>query len=271
MSIGLNRSILDKFYTKTEIVKLCIDYFDNYIKLNGDDIIIEPSAGCGNFTNEILNRYKNKCISYDIKPESDKIINQDYLSLDVSMFNNKNICIIGNPPFGRQSSLAKKFIKKSCEISSIIAFILPKSFKKDSMQKCFDLYFNLVTCIDLPKNSFIIDDKEYDVPCVFQIWKKCLTTREILSAEIPKYYNFVKISENPDFSFRRVGVYAGKLDDNYKDKSIQSHYFIKLNNNIDKDEFKKKFNSIKFNTDNTVEPKSISKMELIHILNEMVR
>ena len=48
-----------------------------------------------------------------------------------------NLHFIGNPPFGRQSSLAKKFIKHicSCDKTKTIAFILPKSFKKDSLKK----------------------------------------------------------------------------------------------------------------------------------------
>ena len=49
--------------------------------------------------------------------------------------NSRKIHVIGNPPFGRQSSLAIKFIKKSCSFSDTISFILPKSFKKDSMKK----------------------------------------------------------------------------------------------------------------------------------------
>ena len=51
--------------------------------------------------------------------------------------NYKNIHIIGNPPFGRQSSLAIKFIKKSCEFCDTLSFILPKSFKKESLKKHF--------------------------------------------------------------------------------------------------------------------------------------
>ena len=35
---------------------------------------------------------------------------------------------IGNPPFGPQSSLAKKFIKESCEFCETIAFVSSKEF-----------------------------------------------------------------------------------------------------------------------------------------------
>ena len=41
---------------------------------------------------------------------------------------------------------------------------------------------------------------------------------------------FVKKTENPDISFRRVGVNAGNIDKKFDDKSINSHYFIKFTN-----------------------------------------
>lgn len=37
--------------------------------------------------------------------------------------------------------------------------------------------------------------------------------------------------ENPDISFRRIGVYTRKIDNIIDDKNIQSHYFIKFLNN----------------------------------------
>ncbi len=72
-------------------------------------------------------------------PEHDEIIKQNYLELNYTKMREdfNKIHIIGNPPFGRQSSLAIKFIKKCCEFSNSISFILPKSFKKESMRKSF--------------------------------------------------------------------------------------------------------------------------------------
>ena len=74
-------------------------------------------------------------LSYDIAPEKEYIEKQDYLELDISKMTSTTYHVIGNPPFGRQSSLAKKFIKKTCKYASSISFILPKSFKKESFQK----------------------------------------------------------------------------------------------------------------------------------------
>lgn len=181
-----------------------------------------------------------------------------------------NIHIIGNPPFGRQSSLAIQFIKKCCEFANTISFILPKSFKKNSMQKHFPLNYHLIFEINLPENSFLVNDKETDVPCVFQIWQYKKEKRKIIKNLIPINFKFVNKSENPDISFRRVGVNAGKIMKDIEDKSIQSHYFIKFTNSLTIDQNLKKLTSIKFNDDNTVGPKSISKQELIKEFNELL-
>ena len=79
----------------------------------------------------------------------------------------------------------------------------------------------------------------------------------------------LKKKKNPDFSLRRVGVYASKIDSN-TDKSTESHYFIKLNDDVNKELFLEKYSKLVFDTDNTVGPKSISKQEFIAKLNNCV-
>ena len=109
------------------------------------------------------------------------------------------------------------------------------------------------------------------MPCVFQIWLKKNINREIQEKLKPNKYEFVKINENPDISFRRVGVYAGKIDTYIEDKSIQSHYFIKFDSNIFTEQLLKKLNIITYSCkDNTAGPKSISKQELIKEFNNVV-
>lgn len=262
---GKHRNIIDKFYTKPEVAKYCIQEFQKYITIEEDDFVIEPSAGNGSFLENLYSLHISKNIySFDIEPEHEKITKQDFLTLDHTKFpKNNKIHIIGNPPFGRQSSLAKKFIKFSCNFVDSIGFILPKSFKKESLQSSFPLQFHLMSSIDLPENSFLLNDKEYDVPCIFQIWTKQSMEREIVSIEKPDFFEYVKKSESPDLSFRRVGVYAGKIDKDYISKSEQSHYFLKFNSDTDIDKFIDTYCKIvKFEFDNTAGPKSISKKEL---------
>lgn len=270
---GLKRNTIDKYYTDLSYVTKCIENIKNYLSIQKDEIIVEPSAGNGSFINDIKSitcEYK----FYDIEPEHHEILKQDYLLLDTSQFvgKYKSIHVIGNPPFGRQASLASKFIKKSCEFASSISFILPKSFKKDSMKSKFDEAFHLIFEEDVPSNSFIVNGKLHDVPCVFQIWKRENIPRAKVEKHVPHGFEFVKKNEAHDISFRRVGVYAGKIDTETDSLSEQSHYFIKFTNNKTKKENvdKLKQGKIEFKTNNTVGPKSISKQELIEEFNKVL-
>jgi hypothetical protein len=276
---GLKRKDTDKYYTKLGTAKQCLDKFLSFIPIHQNDIIIEPSAGAGVFYFLLKSLYQNTK-GYDILPDHEEIIKQDYLELETpNKTGTQKIHVIGNPPFGKQSSLAKKFIKKSASFCDTIGFILPKSFKKDSFQSVFPLKFHLIYSFDLPDNSFEVNGISYDVPCCFQIWMKKEEERVIKPKIKPDGYLFVKKNENPDLSFRRVGVYAGKLSKETKNKSEQSHYFIKVDGNaqcehraLNIDDFVRAYSqTIKFDHNNSVGPKSISKNELIEKLNMLVQ
>ena len=154
--------------------------------------------------------------------------------------------------------------------SNSISFILPKSFKKESMKKHFSQNFHLIYETDLSENSFLVNNIDCDVPCVFQIWKYKNEIRNNIIKIEPLNFKFVNKQDNPDISFRRVGVYAGNIMKEINDKSIQSHYFIKFTNNKTLEENIEKLKSVKFEFNNTVGPKSISKPELINEFNKLL-
>jgi len=260
-NVGLKRNTIDKFYTKPTIVNLCIEYIKNILNISPTDLIIEPSAGSGSFI-PAIKTLSNHHLFYDIAPAHAEVIKADFLTVPPPEITS-HIHVIGNPPFGKLSSLAKKFIKKSCSFANTISFILPKSVKKDSFKKTFPLNFHLIFEVDLPTNSFLVNNEEYDVPCIFQIWIKKDENREVPNILAPIGFQFVKKTEQPDISFRRVGVNAGKVSIETEDKSEQSHYFIKF----EMEDMLEKFQNLSFSFNNTVGPKSISKQELIQAVS----
>ena len=265
MSSGLNRDCIDKYYTSLTAVSKCIQLFKEHVHVYPDDIIVEPSAGSGAFLGVLSDMHPN-VIAFDIQPEGEGILKRDFLTVDLSP--DSRYHFVGNPPFGRQSSLAKKFIKRSCQYGQSVSFVLPKSFKKESFQKTFPLNFHLIVNEDLPPYSFELDGRPWDVPCVFQIWERRGCDREVAERVEPTYWRYVKKDEDPDLAFRRVGVYAGRMDREIESKSIQSHYFLKLD--IDVDEFMAKYESQDwFTGENTVGPRSISKTELNTVLESL--
>jgi hypothetical protein len=262
---GLKRDTLDKFYTKASVVEFCQFLVEDQLSIAAADLLIEPSAGNGAFL-PLFNHFSPNYHLYDLEPDHPSILQQDYLTLDIEPYilSTRKIHVIGNPPFGRQSSLAIKFIKKSCKFCHSLAFILPKSFKKDSLKKNFPLSFHLLSETDVPEKAFLVDGHEYNVPCVFQIWEKRAEMRPYIAKLEPIKFRFVQQTEEPDISFRRVGVNAGAIDThNLSEKSKQSHYFIQFTQGVLNEDTIPTLQAIQFVNNNTVGPRSISKQELI--------
>ena len=254
--------INDKFYTKSDISKLCIDM----LNLSDFDLIIEPSAGNGSFSKQIEN-----CIAYDLVPDDESIIQQDFFELDITQFKDKKTLTIGNPPFGVQNNLAIAFFNKAAQYSDTIAFILPKSFMKESIQRKLDLSFHLDNYIELPYNSFLLNGEEYGVNCVFQIWKKKNIKRIVKKKNV--CYSYIEFGNINDFDFivRRVGGNAGKayILKEGETVSTQSNYFIKNKTSLSNEALVDIINGIKMDAVNySVGPKSLSKIELIEYLEE---
>lgn len=153
-----NRLKDDKYYTSAELANYCIDQVYKIVGKENIDEIIEPSAGNGSFSNQIKG-----CIAYDIDPEHESIVQQDYLKLGLN-YKPKRL-IIGNPPFGSRMNLAQKFFKKSVEIADYVAFILPIS----QLNNTNSLYeFDLIHSEDLDKQTYT--DRE--LHCCFNIYRR---------------------------------------------------------------------------------------------------
>lgn len=148
---------LDKFYTPIATAEKCVELMLNAItKRLFVTEYLEPSAGCGNFSNII-----NGCVAYDIKPQADGIIEADFLKLDLPY--KKGRVVFGNPPFGDRNNLARSFYKKAVEISDAIAFILPIS----QLNNTDSLYeFDLIESFDLG----ILEYSGMKIHCCFNIY-----------------------------------------------------------------------------------------------------
>lgn len=150
----------DKYYTPVDLAKRLIDKTYEIIGINYITETIEPSAGSGSFSNQIDN-----CIAYDLVPESANIIQANFLELDLDY--KKGRLFIGNPPFGRATSLAKQFYKKAVKYSDYIAFILPVSQLNQNVE-LFD--FDLIYSEDLG----LIHYTDRELNCCFNIYKRPL-------------------------------------------------------------------------------------------------
>lgn len=179
----------------------------------------------------------------------------------------KKTLIIGNPPYGQQCKLAIEFFNHASEFADTIAFILPKSFRKDSIQNRLSLNFQLQQDFDIQNTLFTLPSNEQiEVPCIFQIWVYSATPRQKKKPKTTTSLFSFTTPELADFRIQRVGGNAGKAFFDLS-KSPNSNYFVKNTSSFSNEELVDIINNTIFGSiTNTVGPKSLSKGELIETL-----
>jgi hypothetical protein len=264
----------DQFYTKPAIAAECVRALLGTLGESASEYLwIEPSAGSGAFLRSLPPSLEH--IGLDIEPHGDGIVKANFLEWTLPPLPpGKKVCCFGNPPFGRQSSLAKAFIRRAAEFADVIAFILPRSFVKPSMSGAFPLQVHCVHTHDLPPNSFSVNGADYDVPCVFQIWQAGDEDRTLEAKVLPDGFAYVKSGDadaDYDLAFRRVGVFAGRCFKKSETEkySAQSHYFLKFERAVNIDALIDGINAHEFPT-NTVGPRSLSKSEANRVVNQLL-
>jgi predicted RNA methylase len=273
---------LDKYYTKKEVAeKLCVYLEQNrYLK---DKFVLEPSAGGGVFIQAISKvKPELEIVAYDIAPEiSDEYCVNKANFLEESIISDvgklmgkqRGICI-GNPPFGRNNSLAIKFFNQAARISNIdtIAMIFPRSFGKETVKAKLDLSFSLVYEQNIDDNSFTLEGVETKVPSCFQIWIR-QERDKIKAAEKPRGWEYTKQSDAYDIEIVRVGGKTGTAFPAKEGPKANYNYYIKLEDSeqIRIKSFVEAINVYDFSeiVNKTTGPKSLSKRELNPILNSL--
>lgn len=227
---------LEQYYTTQCLADECLSFIEKYFNFENFDIVLEPSAGDGVF---LKDSFSDKSIAFDIDPKSPNVLKQDFFQWNPPT--DKKIITIGNPPFGQRGSLAVKFTNKAMEFSDVVAFILPRSFKKDTFYNRLGENFHLLDQFDC--NSFRNEKGEsLTIKCVFQIWEKRDYTRQKISRKNAhddfhmKHAHLSRISEKDleilrseyDFCIAQVG--SNFKPKNPREINSGSYWFIKMIN-----------------------------------------
>lgn len=262
---------LDQFYTHPHVAAKCHETLCRVLYGQQLDTTtafwLEPSAGAGAFYAQMPAETRH---GLDLEPVEGV---QDIVQGDFLEFNpleewlaapTRLVITEGNPPFGKNSSLAIKFFNHAARFSHVVAFVVPMTFRKESVHARLDTRFELIHDEALAENSFVFEGEVYDVPCCFQIWVRSASgRRNVKSAPlVHPDFDFVTRS-TAALAFRRVGGLAGKLFTDFETYADASHYFLTprgsllqfmhLLNSIDWSDIKK----------NNAGNPSISKRELV--------
>jgi hypothetical protein len=265
---------MDQFYTRPEVARDCVQQLHQHVSFDDFDIILEPSAGQGSFYN-LLPVSKRQGV--DLEPKCDGVDKMNFF--DFVPEQNAKYCVVGNPPFGRISSIAVKFFNHAAVFADVIAFIIPKTFKRVSVQNRLNMNFQLIHNTDLPIKPCCFTP-QMSAKCCFQIWKKTETTRR--KVELPlTHHDFEYLALGPideknqptvplgaDFVVKAAGAHCGEVKrGDLNALRPKSWHWIK--SHIDVDELIQRLQSLDFSiSQDTVRQDSIGRAELVQLYTE---
>lgn len=256
----------EQFYTPKAVA---LEVLDRVLKASGaqNRAFLEPAAGSGAFVEAAKARGFSEIIAMDIEPKHPEVVKANFLERNPRV---QHAITVTNPPFGRNNALSIPFFNKAAQHSDVIAFIVPRSWRKWSVLNRLDRNFALIDDWDL--NIDYVDEHEQEVhgignlrTCV-QVWQK-----------IPGYQrNLIKIEnlglfekttpENADVSFTQFGYGSGTFTQNFEKTPNTTKAFLRLTHprtleamkNVDYSKFR----------NHTAYTEAVSLTELNFLLNE---
>jgi predicted RNA methylase len=283
----------DDYFTTSYVADLCVESLMKVvtdkrrpISKQRQHTFVEPSAGAGAFikslaSNDIATALPTRVVALDINPAEPEIVTDavrapiikgDWMDDAMAQHIPEGAVVFGNPPFGFAASTAIRFFNKAAERNAaVIAFIVPRSFRKVSIQSRLDEYYHLADQFNTPRNAFVMPDgTPYDVPCVWQVWARRKDRRDPPRNLTTDLFTIVRRTSHPDFAVRRVGGKAGQVLDGLA-HSASTTYFIKAGEGINPIELRKRFAAIDRSVvDNTAGVRSISIPELTNAVLEVI-
>lgn len=229
----------EQFYTPPSVARQLLDDLIKAVPdlANEDEVLwYEPAGGTGNFINAVLERGKTHIMSVDLWPKHDLVVYGDFLEQDLSVHDKSKYwqhCIVyGNPPFGRNNSLSVKFFNHAASFDNVdvIAFVVPRSWRKWSVQDRLALNFELIYDKDLDMHYVTEDNSEMGgsgLQTCFQIWRRSTSLRTKVEVEDRGYITKVG-PEEADVSLTVFGRGCGRVRTDFPRRPNSTQMFLKV-------------------------------------------
>lgn len=199
---------VEQYYTPKA---LALELSGQLVAITGHDReFLEPAGGNGSFVSALESLGVEKIQSVDLHPKHPRVKSADFLSHNPK---GRDLVTISNPPFGRNNSLSIPFFNHAANHSEYIAFLVPRSWRKWSVQNRLDRRFHLISDQDVAVN-YVTDTGERigannDLRTCFQIWQRQATLRPIIKVEDQGLVKKCK-PEAADIAIRVFGFGCGK-------------------------------------------------------------
>jgi hypothetical protein len=229
---------------------------------------LEPAGGTGSFIEAAKTHDLTKVISFDIEPHHKKITLGDFLEQDISR---KGLLTISNPPFGRNNSLSIPFFNKAAQVSDLIVFIVPRSWRKWSVQNRLNQNFHLVKDDDLTINYVDVNGEDAHAKdrlrtCV-QYWERRETIRPLIKVQDMGIIERTT-PEQADAALTMFGYNCGNLTTDFERRKITTRMYLKFTHPkakkaIENSDFSKFYM-------NTAYTEALALPEINYVLNEYI-
>ena len=230
---------------------------------------LEPAGGTGQFVSALLSCGFSPDIitSFDIEPYNSYVTKTDDF-LKEALPGGRQYVTITNPPYGRANSLCVPFFNHCANVSTHIGFLVPKSWRKWSVQNKLHPNFHLIHDEDI-KVDFIYCGGEKNsrgkLATVFQIWEYRDELRPKITIEDRGYISKTS-PELADVSLTVFGRGCGKVKTKFDRVPNTTQMFLKTNEDwvlkaLQTVDFSQFYNNVAF-------IEALSFAEINHLLNE---
>jgi predicted RNA methylase len=199
---------VEQYYTPKDLAR---NLSEELIAITGSDrSFIEPAGGNGSFVTALESLGVEEIEAVDLYPKHPRVKSADFLSHNPK---GRDLVTISNPPFGRNNSLSIPFFNHAANHSEYIAFLVPRSWRKWSVQNRLDRRFHLISDRDVAVN-YVTDTGERigannDLRTCFQIWQRQDSLRPLIRVQDQGLVKKCK-PETADIAIRVFGFGCGK-------------------------------------------------------------
>ena len=219
---------LEQYYTPKHLAQSLTKVLFSFLDAPQNRQFLEPAGGTGSFIEALADLGAKSIISMDTHPKHSKVTRGDFLKFQSSI---SDLVTISNPPFGRNNALSIPFFNHAADVSTHIAFLVPRSWRKWSVQNRLDLRFHLVHDQDV---NLIYEDQEgeplakaNELRTCFQIWERQDALRP--KTVVPDNGFLLKTSpDQADVAVRVFGYGCGQVLESFEPKPNTTLMFLSL-------------------------------------------
>ena len=221
----------EQFYTPAGLAESLVGEVAALVPDFSARTVLEPAGGTGAFISAAANAGAKSILSFDIEPKAPGVIEADFLASAEKLQGLNGAITISNPPFGRNNSLSIPFFNLAAKHSDVIAFIVPRSWRKWSVLNRLDRNFELVSDKDLQIDY--VDEigssiwQKNNLNTCFQIWRRSDKLRPLIRVRDAGLFERAT-PQTADLALTCFGFSCGKVSTDFERVPNTTSMFLRV-------------------------------------------